>query len=75
MGAGHTNKSWSADKLESLVWEKLECVIANPELIINEIERQRQDADKSGVLQNELQHIQRQSLRVITFWGETNLLK
>ncbi len=54
-----TNKSWSADKLESLVWEEVEHIIANPELIINEIERQRQDSDKSGVLQNELRHVER----------------
>jgi len=47
-----------ADKLESLVWEKVEHIIANPELIINEIERQRQDSDKSGVLKNELQHVE-----------------
>jgi len=54
-----TNKSWSADKLESLVWEKVEHIIANPELIINEIEIQRQDSDKSGVLKNELQIVER----------------
>ena len=54
-----TNKSWSADKLEFLVWEKVEHIIANPEVIINEIERQRQESDKSGVLKNELQHVER----------------
>ncbi|MFC1981159.1 recombinase family protein [Chloroflexota bacterium] len=54
-----TNKSWNADNLESLVWEKVEHIIANPEIIINEIERQRQDSDKSDVLTNELQHVER----------------
>ena len=54
-----TNKSWSADKLEFLVWEKVEHIIANPEVIINEIERQRQESDKSGVLKNELKHVER----------------
>ncbi|MFC1968550.1 recombinase family protein, partial [Chloroflexota bacterium] len=54
-----TNRSWSADKLESLVWVKVEKIITNPELIINEIEKERQEADKSGVLENELQHIER----------------
>jgi site-specific DNA recombinase len=53
-----TNNSWSADKVESLVWKEVEHIIANPELIINEIERQRQDSDKSGVLKNELQHVE-----------------
>jgi len=53
-----TNKSWSTYKLESLVWEQVEHIIANPELIINEIERQRQDSDKSDVLQNELRHVE-----------------
>jgi len=53
------NKSWSADKLEALVWAQIERVLDNPELIINEIEKQRQDANQLGVLEDELQLIER----------------
>lgn len=54
------NKSWSADKLEALVWAQIERVLANPELIIAEIEKQRQDANQLGALEAELQQLERQ---------------
>lgn len=53
------NKSWGADKLEALVWAQMERVLDNPELIITEIEKQRQDANQLGVLEAELQQIGR----------------
>ena len=53
------NKSWQADKLESLVWEQIERVLDNPELIIKEIEKQRQDTNQLGVLEAELQQVDR----------------
>ena len=55
-----SNKSWQADKLESLVWEQTERVLDKPELIIAEIEKQRQDANQLGVLETELEQIERQ---------------
>jgi len=55
-----TNKSWKADDLEALVWEQIERVLDNPELIITEVEKQRQDVDKEGVLEAELRQVERQ---------------
>ena len=54
------NKSWSADTLESLVWSQIQRVLDNPELIISELEKQRQDVNQLGVLEAELQQIERQ---------------
>jgi len=54
------NKSWTADNLEAMVWAKLESVLSDPELIITELEKQRQDADDLGVLETELQQVERQ---------------
>ena len=54
------NKNWRADKIEALVWEKIEAVLDNPELIITEIEKQRSEANNIGILESELQQVQRQ---------------
>ena len=48
------NKGWSADKLETLVWVQIERVLHDPELIITELKKQRQDANELGVLETEL---------------------
>ena len=53
------NKEWAADKLEALVWTEIERVLGDPKLIIAEIERQHQDADRLGVLETELQQVER----------------
>jgi uncharacterized protein YacL (UPF0231 family) len=53
------NKSWVADGLESLVGAQIERVLDNPELIISEVEKQRQDANHLGVLEADLQQIER----------------
>lgn len=53
------NKSWNANKLEALVWAQIERVLNNPELIITQIEKQREDANEPGVLESELQQIER----------------
>jgi len=54
------NKNWRADKIEALVWEKIEAVLDNPKLIITEIEKQRGEATNIGILESELQQVQRQ---------------
>jgi len=54
------NKGWSADKLETLVWVQIERVLDDPELIITELEKQRQDANELGVLETELKQVARQ---------------
>jgi len=33
------NKSWGADKLEALVWEQIEHILSNPDIIITELEK------------------------------------
>ena len=54
------NKNWRADKLEALVWEKIESVLDNPEIIITEIEKQRGEANNLGTLESESQRVERQ---------------
>ena len=53
------NRSWSADTLEATVWAQIEGVINKPELIITEVEKQRQAANKLGVLEVELREVER----------------
>ncbi|MFC1913733.1 recombinase family protein [Chloroflexota bacterium] len=54
------NKGWQADKLEILVWNELERYLSDRNLIAYELERQRQDANQIGVLEVELQQVERQ---------------
>jgi len=54
------NKGWSANKLEAMVWAKLEEYLSRPELIITELEKQRDDANQLGVFEAQLQDIERQ---------------
>jgi len=51
---------WLADELEVLVWTQIERVLNDPELIIAEIKKQRQDANQLCVLETELQQVERQ---------------
>jgi len=51
------SKSWRADKLEGLVWEQIERLLDNPELIVTELEKQRQDANQLGMVETELQQV------------------
>ncbi len=55
-----TNKNWRADKLETLIWDKIQAVLDNPELITQEIEKHRQDVNQLSALETELQQIERQ---------------
>jgi site-specific DNA recombinase len=54
------NKGWSASKLERIVWAEIERYLSKPELIISELERQRQDTNQLEVFETELQQIERQ---------------
>ncbi len=54
------NKGWSANRLESLVWAKLEEYLSKPELIISELEKQHRDANQLGVFEVQLQDVERQ---------------
>ena len=55
-----SNRSWKAANLEDLVWQNIERVLDKPELIIAEIEKQRQDASQLGIFEAELQQVERQ---------------
>jgi len=54
------NKGWSANKLEGMVWAELEHYLSDRDLIISELEKQRQDANQLGVFESQLQHVERQ---------------
>ena len=54
------NKGWSANKLEGMVWAELERYLSEPELIICELEKHRQDANQLGAFETALQQIERQ---------------
>ena len=48
------NHGWNAEKLESMVWTEMERVLRHPEIIITELEKQRNDANRVDVLDTEL---------------------
>ena len=54
------NKGWSAKRLEGMVWAELERYLSDHDLIISEIEKQRQDAGLPGVFEAELERVERQ---------------
>ncbi len=54
------NKGWAAKKLEGMVWGELERYLSDRDLIIGELEKQRQDAGQIGVFEAELEHVERQ---------------
>jgi len=54
------NKGWSANKLEVMVWAKLEEYLSNSDLIVSELGKQRQDANQLGVFEAELEQVERQ---------------
>jgi len=53
------NKGWMADKLENLVWAQIEGLLADPSIIMAEIERQRRSDGDVGVLEAQLKQIDR----------------
>ena len=54
------NKYWLADKLEALVWKEIERVLDNPDFVIAAIENQRDSVNNLGILEPELQQVERQ---------------
>ncbi|MFC2013258.1 recombinase family protein [Chloroflexota bacterium] len=59
-GAQCGNKTWSADKLEGMVWDELKRYLKNPALIYGELERQCQDVGQLSVFEAELERVERQ---------------
>jgi site-specific DNA recombinase len=53
------NKGWSADKLEALVWTQIEHILADPSIIIAEVEKQRKGIGDVSALEAELTQIER----------------
>ncbi|MFC1971553.1 recombinase zinc beta ribbon domain-containing protein [Chloroflexota bacterium] len=54
------NKGWSARKLEGMVWSEFERYLSDPNIILAELEKQRQDAGQTGMFEAELDRIERQ---------------
>jgi site-specific DNA recombinase len=54
------NKKWSANKLERMVWEELVHYLSDRDLIISQLEAQRQDAGQLSVFEAELERVERQ---------------
>ena len=54
------NKGWSANRLEAMVWAKLEEYLSNRDLIVSELEKQRQGEGQLGIFEAELQQVERQ---------------
>ena len=53
------NKGWMAGKLEEIVWQKIEKILSQPELIITEINKLHQCANQKNHVDTELKHVQR----------------
>jgi len=54
------NHSWTASKLEAMVWAELERYLSDRDLIVSELEKQHQDADQLGVFEAQLQQVEHQ---------------
>lgn len=54
------SKSWRTDKLEAMVWGKLAEYLSDRDLIISELEKEKQTADQTGVLETALKQVERQ---------------
>ncbi len=54
------NKNWRVDKLEALVWKEIERVLDNPDFIVTAIEKKRDSVNNLGILEPELQLIEKQ---------------
>ncbi|MFC1951591.1 recombinase family protein [Chloroflexota bacterium] len=54
------NKNWRAGKIETLIWEKIEDVLDNPDFIATAIEKKHDDAKNIGTLEPELRLLERQ---------------
>lgn len=52
------NPSWNADKLETIVWQRIEDILKQPDIIVAEIEKQQQESNQVNVLETELQQIE-----------------
>ena len=54
------NKGWRADKLESVVWDRLQNYLTDRDLIVSALGKQRQDDIKMGAFEAEYERVERQ---------------
>jgi site-specific DNA recombinase len=54
------NKGWRADKLEAIVWDELSAYLGDRDLIIAELEKEKQAADHTGALETQFKQVERQ---------------
>jgi site-specific DNA recombinase len=54
------NKSWGADRLEAMVWSELSRYLSDRDLILSQLEAQRQDTGQVSVFETELERVERQ---------------
>jgi len=54
------NKGWKADVLENMVWTEIERYLSDRDLIESEIEKYRQSSNQKEMLEDELDHVNRQ---------------
>ena len=54
------NPIWGAEKLETLVWSQLENYLSDRDVILSNIEKQRQDSGRLDVFETQLKQVERQ---------------
>ena len=54
------SRTWDAETLETLVWVELERYLSDRDLIISQLEKQRQEAGQLNVFEEELERVERQ---------------
>ncbi len=48
------NRGYQADYLEGIVWEQVEKILSNPEFVLSELERMKNEPNQKDFLENEL---------------------
>lgn len=54
------NRNINANILEALVWEQIEAILANPDLVMAEIQRRQQEASEVTTIERALQRVEAQ---------------
>jgi site-specific DNA recombinase len=53
------NRGYQADYLEGIVWEQVEKLLSNPEFVLSELERMKNEPNQKDFLENELTEVLR----------------
>lgn len=53
-----SNSTYQAERLESLVWEQVQSVLSKPEIVISELTRRQEEANRAPSLEEELEIIE-----------------